>query len=390
MDKNFCGETVLVRVDFNVPLNEDCEITDDSRIQSSLPTINKLINDGAKVILISHLGRPNKREDKFSLIHLVNNLKKNLKTTVFFSEDCIGSNVLSKIKDLQNGEIILLENLRFYKEEQDGSRSFSKQLANLANYYVNDAFGTAHRSHSSTFLVPQFFENKKFLGLLLQKEVDSLKIVLSSPKKPFTAIIGGAKISSKIDVLFSLLNKVDSLIIGGGMVYTFIKSMGGNIGSSLVEEDKLDVALEIIEKAKLLGVRLLLPIDSINSKEFNNYSDIELSDIRKINSNYMGLDIGEQSVDLFSKEIKRSKTIIWNGPMGVFEMSNFQNGTKKIGEAVADATKSGAFSLVGGGDSAAAIKMFNLESKISYLSTGGGALLESLKGDDLPAIKALS
>ena len=390
MDKNFCGETVLVRVDFNVPLNENCEITDDSRIQSSLPTINKLINDGAKVILISHLGRPNKKEAKFSLIHLLNNLKKNLRTNVFFSKDCIGSNVLSKVKDLQNGEILLLENLRFYKEEQSGSRSFSKQLANLANYYVNDAFGTAHRSHSSTFLVPQFFENKKFLGLLLQKEVDSLKTVLSSPKKPFTAIIGGAKISSKIDVLFSLINKVDSLIIGGGMVYTFIKSMGGNIGSSLVEEDKLGVALEIIEKAKSLGVKLLLPIDSINAKEFNNDSDIELSDIRSINSNYMGLDIGKETVDLFSKEIKRSKTIIWNGPMGVFEMNNFQNGTKKIGEAVADATKSGAFSLVGGGDSAAAIKMFNLESKISYLSTGGGALLESLKGDDLPAIKALS
>ena len=389
LNQNFEGKRVLVRVDFNIPLDEDFNITDDSRIKAALPTLNKLIQDKAKIILMSHLGRPTGFESKFSLSHIVNYLQYILEVNVSFSENCIGEKVMSSIKDLKNGEVLLLENLRFYKEEMSGDLNFSRQLANLADVYVNDAFGSAHRAHASTSIIAQFFPKEKYFGLLLKNEIDNLEKSLCDPETPFTAIIGGAKITSKIDVITSLLDKVDNLIVGGGMAYTFAKAMGGNIGDSLVEIDKLDLAKSIIVEAKNKGVNLLLPTDSVNSNNFSNYSNIQCSEIINIPDGYIGLDIGEESICLFSEVIERSKTIIWNGPMGVFEMSNFENGTKKIGEAICKATKNGAFSLIGGGDSVAAIRKFNLQNQISYISTGGGAMLEYLEGKELPGVKAI-
>ncbi len=389
LNQNFEGKRVLVRVDFNIPLDEDFNITDDSRIKAALPTLNKLIQDKAKIILMSHLGRPRGFESKFSLSHIVNYLQSVLEVNVSFSENCIGEKVMSSIKDLKNGEVLLLENLRFYKEEVSGDLNFSRQLANLADVYVNDAFGSAHRAHASTSIIAQFFPKEKYFGLLLKNEIDNLEKSLCDPETPFTAIIGGAKITGKIDVITSLLDKVDNLIIGGGMAYTFAKAMGGNIGDSLVEIDKLDLAKSIIIEAKNKGVNLLLPTDSVNSNNFSNYSNIQCSEIINIPDGYIGLDIGEESICLFSEVIERSKTIIWNGPMGVFEMSNFENGTKKIGEAICKATKNGAFSLIGGGDSVAAIRKFNLQNQISYISTGGGAMLEYLEGKELPGVKAI-
>ena len=389
LDYNFEGKNVLVRVDFNVPLDENFNITDDSRITAALPTINKLLDDNARVILMSHLGRPKGSENKFSLQHIVGHLQNTLKTPVSFSEDCIGDTAKNKASKLKNGEVLLLENLRFYKEEKEGDLNFSKQLSELADVYVNDAFGTAHRAHASTSIIASFFPDNKYFGLLLKNEIDSLEKALSKPEKPFTSIIGGAKISGKIDVISSLLNKVDNLIIGGGMAYTFSKAMGGNIGNSLVEEDKVDLAKSIIEKANELGVNLLLPIDSVNANVFNNNADIKNSDITNVQDGYMGLDIGNKSIQAFSEAIESSKTIIWNGPMGVFEMSNFENGTKSVGTAICKATKNGAFSLIGGGDSVAAIKMFEMEDEVSYISTGGGAMLEYLEGKELPAVKAI-
>ena len=389
LNQNFEGKRVLVRVDFNIPLDEDFNITDDSRIKAALPTLNKLIQDKAKIILMSHLGRPTGFESKFSLSHIVNYLQSILEVNVSFSENCIGEKVMNSIKDLKNGEVLLLENLRFHKEEKSGDYNFAKQLSNLADVYVNDAFGAAHRSHASTSIIAQFFPKEKYFGILLKNEIDNLEKSLCNPETPFTAIIGGAKITSKIDVITSLLDKVDNLMVGGGMAYTFAKAMGGNIGDSLVEIDKLDLAKSIIIEAKNKGVNLLLPIDSVNSNNFRNDSNIQYSEIINIPDGYIGLDIGEESICLFSEVIERSKTIIWNGPMGVFEMSNFENGTKKIGKSICISTKNGAFSLVGGGDSVAAIKKFDMQNRVSYISTGGGAMLEYLEGKELPGIKAI-
>ena len=388
-EQNFKGKIVIVRVDFNVPLNGKFEITDDSRIAAALPTIKQLLGDNAKVILMSHLGRPKENEDKFSLKHLVSHLESSIGVKVSFSENCIGETAKNAVDKLNYGEVLLLENLRFHKEEKEGNVDFAKQLSELADVYVNDAFGTAHRAHSSTSVISQFFKENKYFGLLLKNEIDSLEQALTNTEKPFTAIIGGAKISGKIDVITSLLLKVDNLIIGGGMAYTFSKAMGGKIGNSLVENDKVDLAKNIIEKAKELGVNLLLPIDSVNADDFNNNANIITSEIINVPEGFMGLDIGDKSIQLFSETIQKSKTIIWNGPMGVFEMSNFENGTKKIGEAICKSTEEGAFSLIGGGDSVAAIKKFNMSEKVSYISTGGGAMLEYLEGKELPGVKSI-
>ena len=388
-EQNFKGKTVIVRVDFNVPLNEKFQITDDSRIAAALPTIKQLLGDNAKVILMSHLGRPKENEDRFSLKHLVSHLESSIGVKVSFSENCIGETAKDAVDKLNYGEVLLLENLRFHKEEKEGNVDFAKQISELADVYVNDAFGTAHRAHSSTSVISQFFPENKYFGLLLKNEIDSLEQALTNAEKPFTAIIGGAKISGKIDVITSLLLKVDNLIIGGGMAYTFSKAMGGKIGNSLVENNKVDLAKIIIEKAKELGVNLLLPIDSVNADDFKNNANIITSEIINVPEGFMGLDIGDKSIKLFSETIQKSKTIIWNGPMGVFEMSNFENGTKKIGEAICKSTQEGAFSLIGGGDSVAAIKKFNMSEKVSYISTGGGAMLEYLEGKELPAVKAI-
>ena len=389
LDQNFEGKKVLVRVDFNVPLDDDFNITDDSRIQAALPTLNKLIQDKAKIILMSHLGRPKGVESKFSLSNIVDYLQSLLEVNVSFSENCVGEKAMGYVNDLKNGEVLILENLRFHKEERSGGLSFAKQLSDLADVYVNDAFGAAHRSHASTSIIAQFFPKEKYFGILLKNELENLEKALNFPKKPFTAIIGGSKISGKIDVITSLLDKVDNLIIGGGMAYTFAKAMGGNIGDSLVENDKIDLAKSIINNVKNKAVTLLLPIDSVNASDFSNDSNILFSEITDIQDGYMGLDIGKESISLFSEIIERSKTIIWNGPMGVFEMSNFENGTKKIGESICISTKNGAFSLIGGGDSVAAIKKFGIQNQVSYVSTGGGAMLKYLEGKELPGIKAV-
>ena len=384
------GKKVLIRVDFNVPLDKNFNITDDSRIKASLPTIRKVIKDGGKAIIMSHLGRPkNGFEEKFSLKHTLKHLSYLLNTKVSFSIDCIGKTALADISKMENGDVLLLENLRFYPQEKSGDNDFAKQLANLGNVYVNDAFGTAHRAHASTSIIANYFPNNKYFGLLLNNEINSLETALENPKRPFTAIIGGAKITGKIDVITSLFNKVDNLIIGGGMAYTFAKAMGGNIGNSLVENDKVALAEKLIANAKESGVQLLLPSDSVNANEFNNNTIIQHSEITNIPDGFMGLDIGIDSITRFSKVILNSKTIIWNGPMGVFEMDNFSNGTKKIGEAICKATKNGAFSLVGGGDSVAAVSLFGFATNISYVSTGGGAMLEYLEGKILPGITAI-
>jgi len=384
------GKKVLIRVDFNVPLDEYFNITDDSRIQAALPTIRKVMKDGGKVIIMSHLGRPkNGFEERFSLKHTVKHLSDLLETPVRFSSDCIGENTIADIENMENGDVLVLENLRFYKEEKAGYIGFAKQLANLGDVYVNDAFGTAHRAHASTAIIANYFPNNKYFGLLLSNEINSLKTALEKPKRPFTAIIGGAKITGKIDVITSLFDKVDSLIIGGGMAYTFAKAMGGNIGNSLVEDEKVELAKTLIADAKEKGVQLLLPSDSVNADDFNNNATIQNSAITNVPSGFMGLDIGSESITCFSNAILESKTIIWNGPMGVFEMENFSNGTKKIGEAICKATENGAFSLVGGGDSVAAVKQFGFADKVSYISTGGGAMLEYLEGKELPGVVAI-
>ena len=389
-DISLKGKKVLIRVDFNVPLDKHFNITDDSRIKAALPTIKKVIADGGKAIIMSHLGRPeNGFEEKFSLKHTTKHLSNLLETEVGFSVDCIGEKTLSDISKMENGDVLVLENLRFYSQEKAGDNEFAKQLAKLGDVYVNDAFGTAHRAHASTSIIANYFPNNKYFGLLLSNEINSLETALKNPKRPFTAIIGGAKITGKIDVIISLFDKVDNLIIGGGMAYTFAKAMGGNIGNSLVEDDKVALAKSLITAAKAKGVQLLLPSDSVNAKEFNNNAIIQHSEITNIPDGFMGLDIGSDSITHFSKVILNSKTIIWNGPMGVFEMDNFSNGTKQIGEAICKATKNGAFSLVGGGDSVAAVKQFGFAEKVSYISTGGGAMLEYLEGKKLPGVTAI-
>ncbi len=387
---SFAGKRVLIRVDFNVPLDENFKITDDSRIVATLPTIKKVITDGGKAIIISHLGRPKYSfEEKFSLKHIVQHLSFLLDRDVAFSSDCIGENTANDVAKMQNKDVLLLENLRFYKEEKSGDKLFAKQLSELADIYVNDAFGAAHRAHVSTAIIPQFFPNDKYFGLLLKKEIDNLEFALRSPKEPFTAIIGGAKITGKIDVITALLDKVDNLIIGGGMAYTFAKSMGANIGNSLVEDEKIGLAKQLIELAKRKGVNIVLPSDSVNANAFDNNAEINISSIETIPDGFMGLDIGKYSISAFSEIISASKTIIWNGPMGVFEMSNFEKGTKEIATAICKATEMGAYSLVGGGDSVAAIRKFGMGKKVSYISTGGGAMLEYLEGKKLPGVEAI-
>lgn len=386
---DFKGKKALIRVDFNVPLNADFEITDDTRIRAATPTIQKILKDGGAVILMSHLGRPkNGPEEKFSLQHLVSTLSERFDTQVKFAHDCIGQDATDLAANLQSGEVLLLNNLRFYKEETKGDEAFAEKLSKLGDVYVNDAFGTAHRAHASTTIVAKFFQDK-VCGYVMQAELENAKKVLETAEKPFTAIMGGAKISDKILIIEKLLDRVDNLIIGGGMSYTFFKALGGNIGSSLVEEEKLDLAKELVKKAKEKGVDLQLPIDSIIADAFDNNANTKVAKNLMIDNGWMGLDIGPEATEVFANVVKSSKTVLWNGPMGVFEMSSFANGTNKIAEAVVEATDNGGFSLIGGGDSAAAVNTLGYGDKVSYVSTGGGALLEYMEGKTLPGVAAL-
>jgi phosphoglycerate kinase len=392
-EHNFKNEKALVRVDFNVPLDKDFSIADDTRMRAAVPTIKKILNDGGSVILMSHLGRPkNGPEEKFSLKHLLPHLKQLLGgVNVLFADDCIGNDAVEKSKSLKPGEVLLLENLRFYKEEEKGDEEFAKKLASLGDVYVNDAFGTAHRAHASTAVIAQFFaKDKRMFGLLMNAEVSNADKVLNSSEKPFLAIIGGAKVSDKILIIENLLERATDIIIGGGMAYTFFKAMGGKIGSSLCEDDRLDKANELLQKAKEKSVTIHLPADSIIADKFAEDAMVSGALSNDIPDAWMGLDIGEMAIETFSKVIQHSKTILWNGPMGVFEMKKFQHGTKCIAEAVAEATADGAFSLIGGGDSVAAVNEFGLADKVSYVSTGGGALLEYFEGKELPGIKAIN
>ncbi|MCU0440326.1 MAG: phosphoglycerate kinase [Raineya sp.] len=388
---NFAGKKALMRVDFNVPLDKNTfEVTDFTRLNAHIRSIKKIISDGGSLILMSHLGRPKGGyEEKYSLKHIISSLKNILGQEVQFSSDCISDEAVNMAKNLKSGEILLLENLRFYAEEEKGNIDFAKKLASLGDVYVNDAFGTAHRAHASTAVMAQFFDTR-VCGYVMQAELDNAKKVLETAEKPFTAIMGGAKISDKILIIERLLDKVDNLIIGGGMSYTFFKAMGGEIGSSLVEEDKLDLAKTLIEKAKNKGVNLLLPEDSIIADAFNNDANRKEADNTHIPSGWMGLDIGKKAAENFSKVIESSKTVLWNGPMGVFEMPNFAQGTSAVAKAVVSATEKGGFSLIGGGDSAAAVNQLGFGDKVSYVSTGGGALLEYMEGKELPGVKALS
>jgi len=389
---NFKDKKALIRVDFNVPLDEDFKITDDKRMRAAVPTIEKILKDGGSVILMSHLGRPKDGPtDKYSLKHVLGDLSRMLDLEVKFADDCIGESAVSQAKNLYPGQVLLLENLRFYKEEEKGDVAFAEKLSKLGDVYVNDAFGTAHRAHASTAVIAQFFPAAKYFGYLMAAEVKNAEKILNYPDRPFTAIMGGAKVSDKILLIEKLLEKVDNLIIGGGMAYTFAKAQGGEIGTSLLEADKQELSLELIEKAKAKGVKLILPVDTVIADKFDNDANKKDVDSGQIPADWMGLDIGPKSVALFQDVIKNSKTLLWNGPMGVFEMENFQAGTKAIADAVVAATKeNGAFSLIGGGDSAAAIAKFGLEDQVSYVSTGGGALLEYMEGKELPGVKAIN
>lgn len=386
---DFNNKKALIRVDFNVPLNENFEVTDATRITAAKPTIEAILKTGGSAVLMSHLGRPKGKDAIFSLGHIVDKVSEILGVPVKFVSDCIGDDVRKEVQKLQTGEVLLLENLRFYPEEKAGDIAFAKQLAEWGDVYVNDAFGTAHRAHASTTIIAQFFENKKCFGLLLEKEILSINKVLTDSKKPVTAILGGAKISSKIGVIENIFDKVDHIIIGGGMSFTFIKALGGKIGNSLCEDDKLELALEILEKAKENDVKIHLPFDAVIADAFDNDANTQIVSVDDIPDGWMGLDIGPKTEIAFSFLILQSQTILWNGPMGVFEMSNFASGTKELGYAIADATREGAFSLVGGGDSVAAVKKYRLEHKVSYVSTGGGAMLEMLEGKTLPGVAAI-
>ncbi len=388
-DINFKNKRALIRVDFNVPLDKDFNVTDDNRIRSTIPTLKKILQDGGSCILMSHLGRPKEGpSEKYSLKHTIKTTEALLGTTVKFADDCIGESATKQAADLKPGEVLLLENLRFYKEEEKGDEGFAKKLSALGDIYVNDAFGTAHRAHASTTVVAQFFD-EKCAGLVMAAELDNAKKVLGNAERPFTAIMGGAKISDKLLIIEKMLEQVDHLIIGGGMSYTFYKALGGSIGNSLVEDDKLDLAKELIQKAKAKGVELHLPIDAIIADKFDANANTDTAMNNAIPDGWMGLDIGPQAREVFSNVVKSSKTILWNGPMGVFEMDAFAKGTKAIAEAVVAATENGAFSLIGGGDSAAAVFKFGFNEKVSYVSTGGGALLEYFEGKVLPGVKAL-
>lgn len=390
-DINFSGKKALIRVDFNVPLDKEYAITDDTRIQGALPTIKKILADGGSVILMSHLGRPKDGpEEKFSLKHIVPYLSEILGVDVIFSSDCIGEEAVAKAQDLKPGEVLLLENLRFHKEEEKGDELFAKELAKLGDVFVNDAFGTAHRAHASTSVIAKFFPNNKCFGYLMKAELENAELVMNNAERPFTAIMGGAKVSDKLELIDALLGKVDNLIIGGGMAYTFVKAQGGEIGNSLVELDKLDLALELMRKAEEKNVNLVLPTDSVIADRFANDAKIFNGPNDQIPDGEMGLDIGPDSADHFADIIKASRTILWNGPMGVFEMENFSKGTRAVANAVVLATEQGAFSLIGGGDSAAALANMKMTDHVSYVSTGGGALLEYMEGKELPGVKAIN
>jgi phosphoglycerate kinase len=392
-DYNFTGKKALIRVDFNVPLDEKFAITDDTRMTAAVPTIKKVLEGGGAVILMSHFGRPKGGpEDKFSLRHLVKHLSDLLGgTKVNFVEDCIGEKAVTASKNLKPGELLLLENLRFHKEEEKGDTAFAQKLSELGDIYINDAFGTAHRAHASTAVIAQFFDaDAKMFGLLMESEVESAEKVLHKSEKPFTAIIGGAKVSDKILIIENLLGRATDIIIGGGMAYTFMKASGGEIGNSLVENDRLETAKELLSKAESKGVCIHLPSDSVIADKFDANAETSHSPSNKIPQGWMGLDIGPFAIEQFCNVISKSKTLLWNGPMGVFEMENFQNGTKAIAKAIAEATEKGAFSLVGGGDSVSAVNQFGFAEKVSYISTGGGALLEYFEGKELPGIAAIN
>ncbi len=387
---NFFGQKALIRVDFNVPLDAHDNITDDTRIRAALPTINKILKDGGAVILMSHFGRPKDGPtEKYSLKHVVNHLSKLLNIPVSFASDCIGDAATSATNALKSGEVLLLENLRFHKQEEKGDVGFAKQLSSLGTFYVNDAFGTAHRAHASTAVIAQFFPNNKCFGYVMSGEIANINKVLNGAVKPFTAIMGGAKVSDKILILEQLINKADNIIIGGGMAFTFVKAQGGQIGKSLVEEEKLETALNILKTAKAKGVNIYIPVDVVVADNFSNEANKQTLDIRAVPDGWMGLDIGPKTETIYADVIANSKTILWNGPMGVFEMSSFEHGTKSVAEAIVTATKGGAFSLIGGGDSVAAINKYKFGNDVSYVSTGGGALLEYIESGTLPGIEAI-
>lgn len=387
----FKGKKALIRVDFNVPLDKETKtVTDNTRIKAAIPTIKKVLSEGGSVVLMSHMGRPkNIPEDKYSLKNIVSEIEQLLGQSIQFASDCIGARSFEKSENLKAGEVLLLENLRFHGREKKGDTEFAELLAKHGDVYINDAFGTAHRAHASTTTVAQFFPNDKMFGYLIENEIISVDKVLNSSEKPLTAIVGGAKVSSKITIITKLLDKVDNLIIGGGMAYTFVKAQGGKVGNSLIEDDYLDTATQIINEAKEKGVNLLIPMDTIVADEFSNDANVDACSTAEIQDGWMGLDIAENSIVEFKEVIASSKLILWNGPMGVFEMSKFQNGTKQIALAVAEATEKGAFSLVGGGDSVAAVNKFDLSKRVSHVSTGGGAMLEYLEGKLLPGIEAI-
>ncbi|MCD4682271.1 MAG: phosphoglycerate kinase [Bacteroidales bacterium] len=387
---DFKNKKVLIRVDFNIPLNSKCNITDTTRIDAAIKTINKILSGGGSVILMSHLGRPKEGpEEKFSLKHVIPYLSEQLNLTVKFADDCIGNSAKDLASGLKPGEVLLLENLRFYKEETKGDEAFAKKLASLGDVYMNDAFGTAHRAHASTTIIAQFFPKDKLFGYIMDNEIKSIDKVLHEAQRPFTAILGGAKVSGKIEIINNLLSKVDNLIVGGGMMFTFIHALGGSVGKSLIEDELFELALHIVEGAKEMGVNLYLPVDTIIADQFDNNAKRKISDVKTIPEGWMGLDIGPDSISKFTEIIENSSTILWNGPMGVFEFENFSEGTKSIAMAVAKATEKGAFSLIGGGDSVAAINKYNLKDKVSYVSTGGGAMLEYIEGKELPGVKAI-
>lgn len=389
-DFNFKDKKALIRVDFNVPLDENLNVTDDTRIQSAKNTILKVLEDGGSCILMSHLGRPKAKESEFSLKNIISKVENILGVSVLFSEDCIGDEATQKAKNLKPGQVLLLENLRYYNEEKQGDVAFAEALSKLGDIYVNDAFGTAHRAHASTSIIAQFFPGNKCFGYLLEQEIISIDKVLTSGEKPVLAILGGAKVSSKITIIENILDKVDHLIIGGGMSFTFIKAQGGAIGDSICEDDKMDLALDILRLAKEKNVQLHLPVDVLAADDFSNSANTQVVDITAIPSEWQGLDCGPKSKAIFHDVVQQCKTILWNGPLGVFELDTFSTGTKALGDSIAEATQNGAFSLVGGGDSVAAVKQFGFQNKVSYVSTGGGAMLESLEGKTLPGIAAIN
>jgi phosphoglycerate kinase len=388
-DFDFKNKKAIIRVDFNVPLDENFNVTDATRIEAAKPTIEAILAQGGSVILMSHLGRPKGVEEKYSLKHILKTTSEVLGVPVQFASDCIGEEAKNAAANLKAGEVLLLENLRFHKEEEAGDVAFAKELASLGDIYVNDAFGTAHRAHASTTIIAQFFPTEKCFGLLLAKEIESLNKVLKNSEKPVTAVLGGSKVSSKITVIENILDKVDHMIIGGGMTFTFVKALGGKIGDSICEDDKQELALEILRLAKEKGVQIHIPVDVVAADDFSNTANTKIVDVNEIPDGWQGLDAGPKSLANFEKVIMESKTILWNGPLGVFEMESFANGTIALGNYIAASTENGAFSLVGGGDSVAAVKQFGLEDKMSYVSTGGGAMLEMLEGKVLPGIAAI-